>query len=56
MFTVKGYDSFSNEGFTIGEYETKRVAIYAADKHSSSMTITYVYDEKGRVIHKAGTY
>lgn len=56
-YKVVGYDSFSREEFSVGNFSSTDKAIQCADKHSGSMTLMYVYDTiTGHRIYKSGTF
>lgn len=55
-FRVVGYDSFSNEDWKVGEYWSLDKAKEQADKRAGTMTLMYVYDDKGKLVYSAGSY
>jgi len=55
-FTVEGYDSFSGESFPISSGLSLQAAIDVAKEKAGEMTLVYVLDENGDVVHKFGTY
>lgn len=54
-FEVHGYDSFSKEGWKVGEYDTEELARSVAITNSGSMTLMYVYKD-GQQLAKYGTF
>lgn len=55
-YRVVGVDTFANEDWLVGDYNSSKEAKDIADKKGGSMTKMYVYDHDGKCLHEAGTY
>ncbi|MFA5234781.1 MAG: hypothetical protein WC390_10310 [Sulfurimonas sp.] len=55
-FRVLNFDSFDHTSVVIGTYKSKEKAIQIAQQHSGQMSISYVYDDKGKEIARFGSY
>ena len=49
-------DTFDGGDCILLTTKSKQKALDLANKNGGTMTIVYVYDDKGRQIHKAGTF
>ena len=56
QFRVVGVDTFSNEDWVCGDYDTEQEAIAVANEKGGTMLKTHVYDDKGKHLHDAGTF
>lgn len=55
-FRVVGVDTFSNEDWVIGDFDSIEIAIKTANGKGGTMLKTHVYDDKGKHIHEAGIF
>lgn len=55
-FRVVGVDTFSNEDWLVGDFDSLSMAMEVADKKGGTMTKMHVYDDKGNHLHEAGTF
>jgi len=55
-FRVIGVDTFSNEDWIYGDYDSKAKAIEIADEKGGTMNKTYVYDDTGKHLYNAGEF
>ncbi len=55
-FRVIGVDTFSNEDWSYGDFDTEEEAIDLANKKGGEMLKTHVYNDKGKHLHQAGTF
>ena len=55
-FRVVGVDTFSNDDWVQGDFDTLEEAQATADKKGGEMTKMHVYDDKGNHRHEAGTF
>lgn len=54
-FRVIGVDTFDGGDWKVGDFNRTN-AIKTADQKGGQMTKMYVYDDKGKCIHEAGTF
>ncbi len=54
-FRVVCVDTFSNEDWVHGDFDTKQIAINKANKKGGNMLKAYVYDDQGKWLHGAGS-
>ena len=55
-FRIIGVDTFDGGDWIVGEYDTLEEAINIANKKGGTMTMMYVYDDRGKLHHSAGTF
>lgn len=55
-YRVIGVDTFSHEDWVYGDYKTLQEAKTFANSKGGNMNCVYVYDDKGKCVHNAGTY
>lgn len=55
-FRVVGVDTFSDEDWIQGDYDTEQEAIDAATALGQPMLKAHVYDDQGRHLFEAGTF
>jgi len=55
-FRIIGYDSFDNDQWKVGDYATLDEAKKEANKRGGQMTIMYVHNDKGEIVHRSGSY
>lgn len=53
---VVGVDTFSNEDWVEGDYDSQEQAKEVAVEKGGTMTKMYVYDHDGKLWYEAGTY
>lgn len=56
QFRVVGVDTFSNEDWVYGDFNSLQEAKDFANSKGGNMNMVYVYDENGQFKHQAGTY
>lgn len=58
VYTVKGYDAFSHEGWESGMYSSLNLAKLKADEiaKGKQMTLAYVYDGDGKQVYQVGSF
>lgn len=55
-FRVILVDTFDGGDCIIGDYKNKKKAFDIAEEKGGTMTIVYVYDDKGRRVKKTGSF
>lgn len=55
-FRVVGVDTFSNEDWLEGDFDTLDEAVDVANKKGGTMTKMHVYDDQEKHQHDAGTF
>lgn len=55
-FKVIGVDTFDGGDWVVGIFSDKNKAIEKANSQGGIMSITYIYDDNGNQVYKAGTY
>ncbi len=55
-FRVIGVDTYANEDWVYGDFETKEEAIALAKSKAAPMLKTYVYNKTGSYVFDSGSY
>jgi hypothetical protein len=55
-YRVVGVDTFANEDWVEGDFDTKDAALACAKANGGEMTKMHVYDDTGQHVGEAGTF